>query len=68
MSLAKIDYNDFGGSPVCTHNMPCPVCGKEKAVRLMNNGTYAPCWACQHQGWTLLHVPRWVQKILRKLF
>jgi hypothetical protein len=38
MKIAKIVINDFGGSPVCEHNMPCTVCGIKHAVYDMSNG------------------------------
>jgi hypothetical protein len=52
MELARIEVNDFGGSPVAEHNMPCAVCGRRKAVIVLNTGIFEPCWTCQ-KTWEL---------------
>lgn len=47
MNILEIKINDFGGSPVCEHNMPCSVCHNLHAVYEMNTGIFQPCWPCQ---------------------
>ncbi len=49
--LHEIEFNSFGGSPVCEHSMPCAVCCKVKAVYDMSAGHFLPCWGCQKAGW-----------------
>ena len=49
MDLIQIKINDFGGSPVCEHNMPCAICHKSKAVLQMQEGIFYPCWECQKE-------------------
>jgi hypothetical protein len=68
MPLAEIKINDFGGAPVCQHNMPCTVCGINHAVRNMNTGRFDVCWSCQRRGWAVVHMPRWMMRIFNKLF
>lgn len=43
--LAVID--DYGGAPVCTHNLACQTCHKNKAVYDLSRGVFLPCWTCQ---------------------
>lgn len=68
MELAKIEWNDFGGAPICEHNMPCAVCWTKPAVYLMNDSHFEPCWKCQEKGWKLIQVKKkrswkfWVSK------
>lgn len=52
--LANIWINDFGGSPVAEHNMPCAVCLINPAVYLMDSGEFSPCWRCQKEGYRLI--------------
>lgn len=40
------------------HTFPCPVCKKELAVMNSNNGTMAPCWNCQSEGYALIKVAK----------
>ncbi len=61
MELVKIEVNTFGGSPFAEHNMPCAVCGVEKAVLFMNNGTFEPCRKCQAKGWALIKQSRFMK-------
>lgn len=51
MELAKIEINDFGGAPICEHNMPCATCLKAPAVYQLSEGYFEPCWDCQKVGW-----------------
>ncbi len=37
----------------CSHNFPCPVCRKRRAI-LNPCGMFEPCWDCQAQGFFLL--------------
>jgi hypothetical protein len=62
MKLAEIIVNDFGGSPFCEHNYPCPVCRCCKAVLDMNAGRFGPCWQCQREGWRTLRLPKWLRR------
>lgn len=62
MDLAKIEVNTFGGAPIAEHNMPCPICWKEKAVLFLNTGTFYPCRKCASHGWVLLRLPRWLAR------
>lgn len=71
--LAKIEWHDFGGAPMCEHNFPCPVCHKRHAVYQLSagyvdSGTFWPCWECQNKGWELVkrRKPWWVD-VLNKL-
>lgn len=74
MNLAKIEVDDFGGSPVATHNFPCPVCHKNHAVYWLTayhrmSGTFSPCWSCQNIGWMLIKVDcKWIRKLISKWF
>ena len=52
LELAKIIVVTDGG-PWAKHNMPCAVCGKEKAVLDLSGYYFQPCWACQKLGWEL---------------
>lgn len=61
MELAKIEINDFGGSPMAEHNYPCPVCLDHPAVYNLSagrhgSGTMSPCWECQGRGFHLLRL------------
>lgn len=47
MKLTEIIVNDFGGSPVAEHNMPCAVCWVNRAILTLNVGAFRPCWDCQ---------------------
>lgn len=49
MKKAEIIINDFGGSPIAEHNMPCPICLKHKAVYDLSHGFFQPCWVCQNE-------------------
>lgn len=66
MELAEIKVNDLGGAPVAIHNCPCAVCGKEKAVLILNTGVFEPCWECQKQGWKIVKLSRFWKWILKK--
>ena len=39
---------------VIEHDMPCAVCLEGHAVYAMQIGVFAPCWACQEEGWRLV--------------
>lgn len=58
MELMKIQIDDFGGSPVATHNYPCPVYPNIPAVFHMNTGIFHPSWPAQKEGWRLIKVNR----------
>lgn len=64
MQLAKIEIDDFGGSPVAEHNFPCPVCGERKAMLCLNTGLFHPCGLCDRKGWMLVRprrgIARWI--------
>lgn len=55
------------GGPWCKHNMPCAVYPDEHAVLQMNTGVFHPSWRAQREGWMLVKLPRWVQRIVRWL-
>lgn len=61
--MAEIVINDFFGAPFCEHNYPCCVCRTEKAVYLMGEGRFLPCWSCQRAGWRTARLPRWVWRL-----
>ena len=61
MKLAEIVVNDFGGSPIAEHNMPCAVCRTNHAIYDLSAGLFTPCWHCQSKGWHTLHL-NWFQK------
>ena len=61
MELAEIKVDDFGGAPVAEHNMPCPVCRKNPAVLLLNDGTFNPCHECSEKGWVTVKMPKWLR-------
>jgi hypothetical protein len=62
--LARIEVNDYGGSPIATHNYPCPVCVSVHAVYQLNWGRFQPCWGCQSKGWRVVRVPKWLRRWL----
>jgi hypothetical protein len=65
--LAQIVVDDFGGSPIAKHNMPCAVCRGAKAVLLMSEGRFLPCWSCHGEGWRTLRLPKWLRWLGRWL-
>lgn len=73
--LFKPTINDFGGSPIAEHDMPCSVCLKRPAVyqlsaQVPKSGCFDPCRECQESGWFLSKVQPMdpVGKFLRKWF
>lgn len=67
--LAEIKVNDFGGSPIAEHNMPCAVCRNSHAVIDLNTGIFHPCWPCQDRQWILVNIktlPFWVRWFLAR--
>lgn len=68
MKLAKIKMDDFGGAPVCDHNMPCAVCGIKPAVYQLNLGYFHPCWNCQEEGWRIIQMKSKRMKWILKFF
>ena len=69
MELAKIEVNDFGGSPFAEHNMPCPIFWtEEKAVYNLSTGIFHPSRAAKSFGWRLVKCDNWFRKKLIKWF
>ena len=62
--LAEIKIITDGG-PWATHNMPCPICMKEKAILSLHNGQFQPCWKCQKTGYITLKLPQWLAEWIR---
>lgn len=50
--------------PVAFHNMPCAVCHVRKAVYVLNDDIFKPCWKCQ-ETWELRHRP-WYSGLFRR--
>jgi hypothetical protein len=67
--LAKIEIITDGG-PWAMHNFPCPVCGVNKAILNLNEGTFEPCGDCIAKNWQLVqwrhkrwsYLTRWLRK------
>ena len=53
------------GGPWARHNMPCAVHPDEHAVLQLNTGVFQPSWKAQYEGWILVKVPKWLQRLLR---
>lgn len=64
MELAKIEINDFGGAPICEHNMPCAICGTRHAVYFLNEGLFLPCRECEAKGWRLIRYRGWFKRFI----
>lgn len=56
-------YTD--GGPCAEHNMPCAVYCNEHAVLELETAIFLPSWKAQAEGWMLIKVPGWLQKLLR---
>jgi len=67
MELAKIDVDDFGGSPFAEHNMPCAICGVKHAMLELNYGRFQPCCGCQSEGWHAIKIRGWRAWVLKML-
>jgi len=69
--LAQIKFNNFGGSPMAEHNMPCANCVCHPAVIQMTSDkllpTFQPCWKCQKEGWVTVRATGWRRFLLRTL-
>lgn len=58
------EINDYGGSPVATHNHACAVCLHRPSVFNLNTGRMEPCWECQRAGWRIFRVSRFWRWVL----
>lgn len=66
MKYSKIKIDDFGGSPFCTHNYPCPIYHDEKAVRIVGHNYFQPSWKAQNQGYKIIKADNWIKKLVVK--
>lgn len=62
----QITINDFGGSPFCTHNYPCPIYHNKKAVRIIGSGYFQPSWDAQKDGYKIIKASNLIQKFAVK--
>lgn len=44
-----------------THDMPCAVCHKEKAIIDCQTEVFYPCEGCQKSGWKLTRKKSWLR-------
>jgi hypothetical protein len=75
MELFKPTINDYGGSPIAEHDMPCPICTNGYAVynlseNLPKSGVFDPCSECEQKGWFISRVQPndFIGRFLRKWF
>lgn len=62
LEIAKIEIRDHG--IIVEHNMPCAVCQTKKAVYLINNQTFMPCWECQDKGYRTIKLSKFKQWLI----
>lgn len=59
--------DDFNGAPAATHDMACAVMwgrpGTPHAVLSLNTGIFHPCWEAQADGYRLVRVRNWWQRL-----
>lgn len=68
MKLNDIKLDDLGGSPVCLHNYPCPIYHDKPAVRIVGSNYFQPSWEAQKNGYKIVKIDNFFQKILLKFF
>jgi hypothetical protein len=53
--------------PVAFHDQACAVYPNRKAVYNLNRGVFEPCWEAQDNGWRLVRVDSWLQRMVMRL-
>ena len=57
---------EFHG-PAATHNQRCAVHHDEHAVLNTNTGVFQPSWKARREGWRLIRVDTWFQRLVMRL-
>ena len=53
---------------VAFHNQRCGVNTNEKAVLNINTGIFHPSWAAQREGYKLIKLNNWFDRLIFKIF
>ena len=69
MNICKIEIDNLGGAPICTHNYPCPVYyATEHAIFEMDKGHFTPSWKARKKGWQLVKADNWFKRKILNIF
>lgn len=60
-----VNLKDYG--LYATHDMPCPVCGENKAMYDCDSQTFHPCNRCEEAGWVTAKIPKWMRWIAERI-